>query len=186
MIVFESSYNYHGHLGASYSNIGHIQTKENIVVGTLLIGTLPNSLGGWSYSNPTWSAWSGLWSYLNLAVKQYDHLGASCSNIGRIQTKENIAVGTLLIGATPKPLGATWSYSNPSLTPLERFTDRIRIGSFDFLFVWIKFFEHNLLGFETFCSYLKHISVVSFKPDLALDDKLPACDNHHIFGSIGF
>ena len=33
---------------------------------------------------------------------QYNHLGASCSNIGRIRTKENIAVGTLLIGiATP-------------------------------------------------------------------------------------
>ena len=33
---------------------------------------------------------------------QYSHLGASCSNIGRIRTKENIAVGTLLIGiATP-------------------------------------------------------------------------------------
>ena len=30
--------------------------------------------------------------------KQYDHLGASCSNIGRIRTEENIAVGTLLIG----------------------------------------------------------------------------------------
>ena len=30
--------------------------------------------------------------------KQYNHLGASCSNIGRIRTKENIAVGTLLIG----------------------------------------------------------------------------------------
>ena len=35
------------------------------------------------------------------------HLGASYSNIGRIRTKENIAVGTLLIGATPGPLGAT-------------------------------------------------------------------------------
>ena len=33
---------------------------------------------------------------------QYSHLGASCSNIGRIRTKENIAVGTLLIStATP-------------------------------------------------------------------------------------
>ena len=29
---------------------------------------------------------------------QYSHLGASCSNIGRIRTKENIAVDTLLIG----------------------------------------------------------------------------------------
>ena len=62
---------YYGHLGASCSssiavstlllgampkiymviwglpsNIGRIRTKENIVVGTLLIGTLPNSLGG--------------------------------------------------------------------------------------------------------------------------------------------
>ena len=55
------------------------------------------------------------------------HLEASCSNIGRIRTKENIAVGTLLIGAAPKSLRAIWSYSNLSLTPLVRFTDRIRI-----------------------------------------------------------
>ena len=41
------------------------------------------------------------------SCKPHDHLGASCSNIGCIRTKENIAVGTLLIGATPKPLGAT-------------------------------------------------------------------------------
>ena len=46
MIVFESSYKPHGRLGASYSNIGRIRTKENIVVDTLLIGTLPNLLGG--------------------------------------------------------------------------------------------------------------------------------------------
>jgi len=53
-------------------------------------------------------------------------LGASCSNMGRIQTKENIAVDTLLIGiATPaggymivfeswlNPFGpGLWSYSN--------------------------------------------------------------------------
>ena len=45
-IVFESSCNYHGHLGASYSNIGHIRTKENIAVVTLLISAKPNSLGG--------------------------------------------------------------------------------------------------------------------------------------------
>ena len=29
---------------------------------------------------------------------QYSHLGASCSNIGRIRTKENIAADTHLIG----------------------------------------------------------------------------------------
>ena len=39
-----------------------------------------------------------LWVYL-------DHLGASCANIGRIRTKENIAVDTLLIGAMPNPVG---------------------------------------------------------------------------------
>ena len=34
--------------------------------------------------------------------KQQGHLGASCSNMGRIRTKENIVVRTLLIGiATP-------------------------------------------------------------------------------------
>ena len=36
---------------------------------------------------------------------QYSHLGASCSNIGRIRTKENIAVDTHLIGILPNPLG---------------------------------------------------------------------------------
>ena len=36
---------------------------------------------------------------------QHSHLGASCSNIGRIRTKENIAVVTLLIGSRPK---LTW------------------------------------------------------------------------------
>ena len=41
------------------------------------------------------------------SCKSQGNLGASYSNIGRIQMKENIAVGTLLIGATPKPLGAT-------------------------------------------------------------------------------
>ena len=46
MIVFESSHTQYSHLGASYSNIGRIRTKENIVVVTLLIGSKPNSLGG--------------------------------------------------------------------------------------------------------------------------------------------
>ena len=36
--------------------------------------------------------------YPALQLILYGHLGASCSNIGRIRTKENIAVGTLLIG----------------------------------------------------------------------------------------
>ena len=57
----------------------------------------------------------------------HGHLVASYSNIGRIRTKENIAVDTLFIGATPTPLGAIWLYSNLSLTPLVRVTDRIRI-----------------------------------------------------------
>ena len=35
---------------------------------------------------------------LSYGLSYYDHLGASCSNIGRIRTKENIAVRTLLIG----------------------------------------------------------------------------------------
>ena len=46
MIVSESSCKSHGHLGASCSNIGRIRTKENIVVVTLLIGSRPNTLGG--------------------------------------------------------------------------------------------------------------------------------------------
>ena len=55
--------------GLSY--YGHLgaSCSSSIAVGTLLIGVMPN-----------------LWS-----------LGVSCSNIGRIRTKENIAVDTLLI-----------------------------------------------------------------------------------------
>ena len=37
---------------------------------------------------------------------QDSHLGASCSNIGRIRTKENIAVDTHLIGKVPSSLGS--------------------------------------------------------------------------------
>ena len=36
---------------------------------------------------------------------QYGHLGASCSNIGRIRTKENIAVDTHLIGKSAELIG---------------------------------------------------------------------------------
>ena len=61
-------------------------------------------------------------------AKTYGHLGASCSNIGRIRTKENIAVNTQLIGIAK-------SYSNLRLTPLERFTDRIRIRGLWTLFI---------------------------------------------------
>ena len=42
---------------------------------------------------------------IRVIKKAQGHLGASCSNIGRIRTKENIAVGALLIGAMPNPLG---------------------------------------------------------------------------------
>ena len=38
--------------------------------------------------------------------KPHGHLGASCSNIGRIRTKENIAVDTHLIGKLPSSLGS--------------------------------------------------------------------------------
>ena len=59
MIVSESSCKPYGHLGASCSNIGRIRTKENIAVGTLLIGTLSRTLGGFlivfeSQLNPFW------------------------------------------------------------------------------------------------------------------------------------
>ena len=45
MIVFESSHKQQGHLGASFSNMGRIRTKENIAVDTHLIGKVPSSLG---------------------------------------------------------------------------------------------------------------------------------------------
>ena len=40
------------------------------------------------------------------SCKQQGHLGASCSNMGRIRTKENIAVDTHLIGKVPSSLGS--------------------------------------------------------------------------------
>ena len=107
--------------------------------------------------------WAKLWLPFDPAHSHiYRSFGASCSNIGRIRTKENIAVGTLLIGATPKPLGATWSYSNPSLTPLERFTDRIRIRSLDcfFLFGLSFIWKQPLFWLETFLFKDLSVSVV--------------------------
>ena len=92
MGILPYSLPYYGHLGASCSS--------SIAVRTLLIGVMPKFI----------------WS-----------LGGSCSNIGRIWTKENIVVGTLLIGTLPNSLGASWSYSNHSLTPFESDLDRIRI-----------------------------------------------------------
>ena len=46
MIVFKSSCKSQDHLEASCSNIGRIRTKENIAIVTILIGSKPNSLGG--------------------------------------------------------------------------------------------------------------------------------------------
>ena len=52
------------------------------------------------------------WRWIRLTIVsesvhyKYDHLGASCSNIGRIRTKENIAVDTHLIGKLPSSLGS--------------------------------------------------------------------------------
>ena len=60
---------------------------------------------------------------------QYSHLGASCSNMGCIRTKENIAVDTHLIGKVPSSLGSCLlSYLNHSVTPLRTDVDRIRIS----------------------------------------------------------
>ena len=39
------------------------------------------------------------------SCKSHGHLGASCSNIGRIRTKENIAIDTLLISKLLNLLG---------------------------------------------------------------------------------
>ena len=62
-----------------------------------------------------------------ISESSHDHLGASCSNMGRIRTKEDIAVDTHLIGILPNLLGGfliifesqlnpfgpgLWSYSN--------------------------------------------------------------------------
>ena len=52
------------------------------------------------------------WRWIRLMIvsessrKQYNHLGASCSNIGRIRTKENIAIDTHLIGKLPSSFGS--------------------------------------------------------------------------------
>ena len=45
MNILPYGLSYYGHLGASYSNIGRIRTKENIAVDTLLISKLLNLLG---------------------------------------------------------------------------------------------------------------------------------------------
>ena len=53
-----------------------------------------------------------------ISESSHGHLGASCSNIGRIRTEENIAVDNHLIGILPNPLGGFLiifeSYFNPS------------------------------------------------------------------------
>ena len=52
--------------------------------------------------------------------KRESHLGASCSKMGRIRTKENIAVDTHLIGKVPSSLGGyLWSYLNHKFNPSE-------------------------------------------------------------------
>ena len=53
----------------------------------------------------TWR-WIWLMIVFESSRKQYDHLRASYSNIGRIRTKENIAVDTLLIGTLRSSLGS--------------------------------------------------------------------------------
>ena len=53
----------------------------------------------------TWR-WIRLMIVFDSSRTQYNHLGASCSNIGRIRTKENIAVDTHLIGKLPSSLGS--------------------------------------------------------------------------------
>ena len=88
--------------------MGRIRTKENIAVDTHLIGKVPSSLGGylWSHLNHSLTPLGTDVDRIRISVvKQFlSHLGASCSNMGRIRTKENIAVGTLLIGIA-KPTG---------------------------------------------------------------------------------
>ena len=96
--------------------------KECFYVFFIRWWTLPTGTG--SCLNPAFP----LVRLMIISESTRGHLGASCSNIGRIRTKENIAVDTHLIGIAT-PLGAIWSYLNLSLTPLGRFSDRIRIRS---------------------------------------------------------
>ena len=63
-----------------------------------------------------------------ISESSHDHLGASCSNIGRIRTKENIAVDTHLIGILPNPLGGFLIISESYLNPFGSDVDRIRIN----------------------------------------------------------
>ena len=79
---------------------------------------LNNKAGPLSFSPPKVKVLFSLhhhmvtWRWIRLMIvfessrKQYDHLGASCSNIVRIRTKENIAVDTHLIGKLPSSLGS--------------------------------------------------------------------------------
>src|SRR5918994_392715 len=61
--------------------------------------------------------------------------------MGRIRTKENIAVDTHLIGKAPSSSGSClWSYLNHSVSPLRTDVDRIRISV-------VKQFSESLGGF---------------------------------------
>ena len=63
-----------------------------------------------------------------ISESSHGHLGASCSNIGRIRTKENIAVDTHLIGILPNLLGGFLIIFESQLNPFGSDMDRIRIS----------------------------------------------------------
>ena len=63
-----------------------------------------------------------------ISESSHDHLGASCSNMGRIRTKVNIAVDTRLIGILPNPLGGFLIIFESQLNPFGSDVDCIRIS----------------------------------------------------------
>ena len=84
--------------------------------------TLPTGSG--SYLNPAFP----LVRLMIISESSHDHLGASCSNIVRIRTKENIAVDTHLIGILPNPLGGFLIIFESQLNPFRFDMDRMRIS----------------------------------------------------------
>ena len=77
-----------------------------------------------SYLNPAFP----LDRLMIISKSSHDHLGASCSNRGRIRTEENIAVETRLIGILPNLLGGFLIIFESQLNPFRSDVDRIRIN----------------------------------------------------------
>ena len=100
MIVFESASlnNFQNHLGASCSNMGRIRTKENIAVGTLLIG-IATPTGGYMIVSESWlnPFGPGLWSYSNRKPLSSSALQQVSSEYFKVYTAGSHFAGLTLV-----------------------------------------------------------------------------------------